>query len=103
MTNFDINSKAQTVNGPIKKKEIGFTLMHEHIFCDLRKPEHRKNILNKHEEIRIDNRFEINYYQNNNQQNLILDEYEKAVDELNFFREFGGNTIVELSTIGLNP
>ena len=47
MTNFDINSKAQTVNGPIKKKEIGFTLMHEHIFCDLRKPEHLNNILNE--------------------------------------------------------
>ena len=103
MTNYGIKSIAQTVNGPIKKKEIGFTLMHEHIFCDLRKPENRINFLNKQEEIRIDNRFEINYYQNDNQQNLILDEYEKAVDELNFFREFGGNTIVELSTIGLNP
>ena len=103
MTNYDIKSIAQTVNGPIKKKEIGFTLMHEHIFCDLRKPENRNNFLNKKEEITIDNRFEINYYQNDNQQNLILDDYEKAVDELNSFREFGGNTIVELSTIGLNP
>ena len=98
-----MNSFAQTVNGPIKNSELGFTLMHEHIFCDLRKPRERNVFLNNEEGIKIDNRFEVNYYQNKHPQNLILDEYEKAVDELNFYREFGGNTIVELSTIGLNP
>ena len=48
MTNYGKKSIAQTVNGPIKKKEIGFTLMHEHIFCDLRKPENRNNSKNKY-------------------------------------------------------
>ena len=94
---------AQTVNGPIKKSDIGFTLMHEHIFCDLRKPEKRNYLPNYQEEITIKNRFEVNYFQNKNQQNLILDEYEKAIEELKIFEEFGGNTIVELSTIGMNP
>ena len=95
--------RAQTVNGPVEKSDLGFTLMHEHIFCDLRKPRQRNGFLNNNEEITIDNRFEVDYYQNKNLQNIILDEYEKAVDELISFREFGGNTIVELSTIGLNP
>jgi len=98
-----MKSFAQTVNGPIKKSELGFTLMHEHIFCDLRKPEKRHSLLNDHEEITIKNRFEVNYYQNKNQQNLILDEYEKAIEELKIYKEFGGKTMVELSTIGINP
>ena len=103
MTNIGMKDLAQTVNGPIKKNELGFTLMHEHIFCDLRKPEKRIDLLNEQEEITIKNRFEVNYFQNKNQQNLILDEYEKAIYELKTFREFGGRSIVELSTIGINP
>ena len=103
MTNFGKKYRAQTVNGPLEESELGFTLMHEHIFCDLRKPRERNVFLNNEEGIKIDNRFEVNYYQNKHPQNLILDEYEKAVNELNIFREFGGNTIVELSTIGINP
>ena len=103
MTNIGLKDLAQTVNGPIKKSELGFTLMHEHIFCDLRKPEKRHSLLNDHEEITIKNRFEVNYYQNKNQQNLILDEYETAIEELKIYKEFGGETIVELSTNGINP
>ena len=94
---------AQTVNGPIKNSELGFTLMHEHIFCDLREPAKRNNLLNDHEEITIKNRFEVDYYENKNQQNLILNEYEKAIEELKIYKESGGKTIVELSTIGINP
>ena len=103
MTNIGMKDLAQTVNGPIKKSELGFTLMHEHIFCDLRKPEKRHSLLNDNEEITIKNRFEVNYYQNKNQQNLILDEYETAIEELKIYKEFGGETIVELSTNGINP
>ena len=102
MTNIGMKDFAQTVNGPIKKSELGFTLMHEHIFCDLRKPEKRNSLLNDQEEITIKNRFEVNYFQNKNQQNLILDEYEKAIEELKIYKEFGGETIVELSTYGIN-
>ena len=103
MTKIGMKSFAQTVNGPIKKSELGFTLMHEHIFCDLREPEKRNNLLNDHEEITIKNRFEVDYYENKNQQNLILNEYEKATEELKIYKEFGGKTMVELSTIGINP
>ena len=102
MTKIGSKGFAQTVNGKIKKSQLGFTLMHEHIFCDLRKPEKRSDVLDVNDEINIKNRFDINYYQNRNQQNLILDDYEKAITELKIFREFGGRSIVELSTIGIN-
>ena len=62
MTNIGMKDLAQTVNGPIKKSELGFTLMHEQIFCDLRKPEKRNSLLNDQEEITIKNRFEVNYF-----------------------------------------
>ena len=62
MTNIGKKDLAQTVNGPIKKSELGFTLMHEHIFCDLRKPEKRNSLLNDQEEITIKNRFEVTIF-----------------------------------------
>ena len=58
--------RAQTVNGVVEKKQLGFTLMHEHIFCDLRKPGQRNGFFENYDEITIDNRFEVNYYQNKN-------------------------------------
>ena len=45
MTKIGSKGFAQTVNGKIKKSQLGFTLMHEHIFCDLRKPEKRSDVL----------------------------------------------------------
>ena len=42
MTNIGLKDLAQTVNGPIKKSELGFTLMHEHIFVIY---ENQKNVI----------------------------------------------------------
>ena len=74
--------RAQTVNGFVEEKQLGLTLMHEHIFCDLRKPGQRGRFFGNHEEITIENRFEVNYFQNKNLNNLILDEYEKSIQVL---------------------
>ena len=46
MTNIELKCFAQTVNGPITKNDLGFTLIHEHLFCDFRKPENRYENLN---------------------------------------------------------
>ena len=54
--------RAQTVNGFVEEKKLGNTLMHEHIFCDLRKPGQRSSFFGNHDEITIDNRFEVNYF-----------------------------------------
>ena len=64
-----------TVNGPVKPKGIGFTLMHEHLLCAP-----TKNIVTKDED-------------------LELNSTEKAIQELKLFKIAGGDCLVEGSTI----
>src|SRR5215831_10957795 len=68
-----------TVEGPVRRQDIGFTLSHEHVLCDL------WPILNSYDGI--------------------LDDEDIAVLELESFRREGGRTLVEVSSIGLgrNP
>jgi phosphotriesterase-related protein len=68
-----------TVRGPVRPQDAGFVLSHEHILCDL------WPILNSYDGI--------------------LDDEEMAVAELEHFRDTGGRTLVEVSSIGLgrNP
>lgn len=94
---------AQTVNGPLAAADLGLTLMHEHILCDLRDPLGRRAAPSADPPITMENRFEIDYFQNRHQTNMLLDEDEVALAELRHFRAAGGGTIVELSTGGLAP
>jgi phosphotriesterase-related protein len=68
-----------TVRGPVQPEDAGFVLTHEHVLCDL------WPILNSYDGI--------------------LDDEDLAVGELQRFREIGGTTLVEVSSIGLgrNP
>jgi phosphotriesterase-related protein len=68
-----------TVQGPVRQRDAGFTLSHEHILCDL------WPILNSYDGI--------------------LDDEDMAIAELERFRKAGGRTLVEVSSIGLgrNP
>jgi len=64
-----------TVRGAMQQQAAGFTLSHEHILCDL------WPILNSYDGI--------------------LDDEDMAVAELERFRNAGGRTLVEVSSIGL--
>jgi predicted metal-dependent phosphotriesterase family hydrolase len=68
-----------TVEGPVRQQDVGFTLSHEHVLCDL------WPILNSYDGI--------------------LDDEDMAVLELESFRKAEGRTLVEVSSIGLgrNP
>src|SRR5699024_5318570 len=65
----------QTVNGLIKKKDIGFCHSHEHLF------------LAKGVPATID-------------PNLCLDDYNLTVKEIKRFKRYGGNTIVDAQPLG---
>ncbi len=93
---------AQTVTGRVPAAALGTTLMHEHILCDLRDPQTRDRPA-EWPPITMRNRFEIDYFQNRHQPNMLLDDDEMALDELVAFAAAGGGTIVELSTGGLRP
>ncbi len=92
---------AQTVTGHVAKSDLGMTLMHEHILCDLRAPDRR--VERAREPITTANRFEIDYFQNRVPENMFLDEDPAAEAELRRFSAAGGGTIVELTVGGMMP
>lgn len=93
---------AQTVTGPVSAVDLGSTLMHEHVLSDLRDPKTRDSDL-AWPEITWENRFQIDYFSNNHQPNMLLDDDTIAARELALYHEAGGGTIVELTVGGLRP
>jgi phosphotriesterase-related protein len=72
----DVQDMVMTVKGPMPSTQMGITHTHEHLLCDL------SSVVGE---------------------NLIwvLDNIEKSLEELNYFKNAGGKTIVEVSNIGL--
>ena len=118
----DMSGRAMTVTGPVDPEELGFTLSHEHIFIDLRKTHlpHRKFIV-------IDDRLvpdppdedfpatELSLWEAKVDlgnlhlarsvapiaDNYVLSDEDTAIEEVREYKRHGGNTIVELTSIGL--
>jgi phosphotriesterase-related protein len=67
----------QTVSGEIPADQLGFTLVHEHVFYDV--------------------------YEITLNSNMIGSDIEVARDELKLFKESGGKTLVDQTSHGLNP
>lgn len=93
---------AQTVTGPVPSSALGPTLMHEHILCDLRSPSARGETADA-QPITLQNRFEVDYFQNRNPANMHLNDGPTALRELGRFKSAGGGTIVDVTTGGLSP
>lgn len=67
----------QTVTGPVSTDELGLALVHEHLLVDMYEP-------------------------SLSSAGVLLDE-QTAIEELVPFRDAGGRTVVEQTTIGLHP
>lgn len=67
----------QTVTGPVSSADLGLTLVHEHLLIDM-------------------------YEASLNSAGVLLDEV-AAIEELSLFRDAGGMTIVDQTTVGLHP
>ena len=63
--------RVMTVNGPVAPEELGLTLPHEHIFLDLRHSPHGMN--------------------------AIFNDLDLAIDELRYFKDAGGGTVVDIT------
>ncbi|WAP66910.1 phosphotriesterase family protein [Jiella pelagia] len=92
---------AQTVTGKVAAADLGQTLMHEHILCDLRAPDRRGEPAG--EPITMADRFEIDYFQNRVPENMFLDQEAVADLDLKHFAAVGGGSIVELTVGGMAP
>lgn len=97
-----MSNYVQTVTGRIPAAELGHTLMHEHVLCDLRQPATR-DTPQSWPELTFETRFEIDYHSNRHQPNMLFDDDAIAARELAHFAEAGGGSIVELSVGGLRP
>src|SRR6266581_9789150 len=93
----------QTVLGPIAPADLGPTLMHEHLLCDIRHPSQRKpDALGP--ELALDNVWAINYGTvKPAARNYLLDARDVAADEVKRMLAAGGRSVVELSSGGLSP
>jgi phosphotriesterase-related protein len=95
-----------TVLGPIAPEELGTTLSHEHLLFDLRAlweepPPERAHLADA--EPTLENRAEIVRDLYHSRPTLFLDDSAIAIEEAGWFRAAGGESIVDLTTIGLAP
>lgn len=93
----------QTVSGLVRPDELGPTMMHEHVLCDLTPPALAQRG-GEDVEIMLKNIWEINYSWGLNHMGVArMTHRDVASRELELFRESGGGTVVELSNHGMKP
>ena len=96
-----------TVLGEISENDLGVTSSHEHIFIDMRKC---VDVTGDeadcfYDKISVGNRMEVFADPYGILDNALLDDVDFAVEEVNYFKKWGGQTIVDctLDEIGRNP
>lgn len=89
-----------TVTGPVPAGDLGLTLMHEHVLCDLTKPEWRGQGADF--AITLANRHDLDYRPMVPGHHILADRAVAAHD-LAAFASAGGNCIVDLTTGGIGP
>ena len=91
--------KVRTVLGDVSSIDIENIMIHEHILFDISLPDMNKKNLS---EISMKDRWQIDYLSNQNAENARQKNFTIALEELNYFREDGGNLIVDQSVFGLD-
>ncbi len=91
----DVTGKVQTVRGLMDPAELGPTLMHEHLVCDITPPAQRSD---EAVAITLSNVWEMNYNWVTAPGNRCLMDREVAVRELALMRKDGGRSVVDVST-----
>jgi phosphotriesterase-related protein len=97
-----MTGRVTTVLGPIDPADLGPTLLHEHVLCDIRPPAWRGDGMYGYD-IPLPERFAIDYGEVHAPGNLVLDQVDLAAHELARLRADGGRSVVDLSCGGLHP
>ena len=100
-----LTGKIQTVLGTIVPERLGITLPHEHIICDgaswFVEPSEATTKAMVHHPVTLDILWWLRYHLFQNLDDMQLLDEQEAIDEILRFKYAGGNSIVELSNIGL--
>lgn len=94
--------EAQTVLGPVPPADLGLTLMHEHILCDVTPPDLAAARAQRIE-ITLENVHDVRYHWTRHYGNHILDDRILMAGELADFAGAGGGTVVDLTIAGIAP
>ena len=101
----ELEGKAQTVLGVIDSESLGVTLPHEHFIIDMsvwfREPEATSEKQIAYQPVGLENLGWINYHPFSNVDNVRLMNEELAVKEVLRYQRRGGNSVVDLTTVGL--
>jgi phosphotriesterase-related protein len=103
----ELAGKAQTVRGLIDPESLGITLPHEHLLMDLTKgcfiePDTASEKALAHQPVRVENLYWLHTHWINNIDNMQFLDQELAIKEALIYKRSGGDTIVEVSNIGLS-
>ena len=102
----NLTGRVQTVLGPVSPEKLGVTLTHEHLLWDLSvlfTPEDRataKAFFRK--PVSLETVGRTRHYAMPNADNLRLLDVSTAIDEVNLYKQYGGDTLVDATSIGLS-
>ncbi|GII84507.1 aryldialkylphosphatase [Sphaerisporangium siamense] len=100
----DIAGKALTVTGPVDPSTLGQTLMHEHVFVDLRRPPRFRrpgeDSAEAAEPLTLASLARTRHG-TPNADNDMMGDFDELLPEVLAFAHAGGGTIVEVSSIGI--
>ncbi len=102
----DSTGKAITVLGPVDPDHLGFTLMHEHLYLDLRRNHPTDPDLTPEERALWEAEVDLSNLHLARrvlplQDNYVLDAEDSAIAEVSHYRALGGQTIVDVTSRGL--
>ncbi len=105
MKQTELTGKVQTVLGLIDADNLGVTLPHEHLLADLSacfvELTEASQKSRAHEPVILENFYWVKLHRFNNTDNLRLTEEQPAVKEALLYKRAGGNTIVDLTSVGI--
>src|SRR2546430_3229024 len=96
----------RTVLGDIAPEELGITLGHEHVLVDLRglwdnPPIERAYLIDQEPTLEIRGELMRNPY--DSRPNLLIDDPELCIRELMYYKEAGGQGLIDMTTVGIKP
>ena len=105
MATYDIAGKVQTVQGLIDPSDLGTTICHEHVFID-GTPLQVKPLTTSEEgmarqPVSLEILWWLRLYPHKNPDNMHLDDVDTAVYELMQYKMLGGDSLVDVTSIGL--
>ena len=105
MKQTDLAGKVQTVLGPVDPDSLGVTLYHEHLLTSLaawyEEPAEASEKGMAQQPVSTENLYWVRTHRPNNLDNCQLSDEKTAINEAMQFKLNGGNTIAEVSSVGL--